>query len=140
MGYNSYSEDNQLAKNLSIIKERLNRRQGDRLLAELDFSYKIQGKKGVFYGKCLNISSYGIGFAADTTLFEDEKILFNFKLNGENFIIPGKVVFTQGKETSAEFDISDDERQRFISLFNKEIKHPESSIRLSIRDIKKRLD
>ncbi|HCL55600.1 MAG TPA: hypothetical protein DHW82_01135 [Spirochaetia bacterium] len=129
-----------LEKDLVLIRERLARRKGDRLLAEVDFTYKFQGKAGIYNGKSINISSYGMGFIVDTILFEGEKLLFNFKLNGENMVIPGSIIRLDGKEASVEFSISEAEIQRFIRLFNQELVREKSSIHLSAKAFKKKLD
>jgi len=55
-------------------------------------------------------------------------------------VIPGKVIRVGGKEVSCEFDISDEERERFIRLFNLELKRDDSKIFISIRDIKRTID
>jgi len=120
-----------IEKNLRIIKERLNRRGVERLLAEFEFEYKIKDKPGLYKGKAFNISSFGIGFYADTVLY---------LLADEVMVIPGKVIRVGGKEVSCEFDISDEERERFIRLFNLELKRDDSKIFISIRDIKRTID
>lgn len=129
-----------IEKNLRIIKERLNRRGVERLLAEFEFEYKIKDKPGLYKGKAFNISSFGIGFYADTVLYENEPLLFKFLLADEVMVIPGKVIRVCGKEVSCEFDISDEERERFIRLFNLELKRDDSKIFISIRDIKRTID
>lgn len=135
-----FKEQQLLEKNIELIKERLSRRTAHRLIAEVDFTYKILGEGSVYYGKCLNISSFGMAFNADTILHEKERLLFNFKLNQENVVIHGEVVRILGKEVSTEFIMSDEERERFLKLFNIEIMREDSTIRILLSDIKKRIE
>jgi hypothetical protein len=134
---NNSKED--LKKNMDIIRDRLLRRKEDRLIAEVEFSYKIQGKEGIYHGLSFNISSYGMAFLRDTILSEGERLLFNFKLNLENVVIPGTVIRVLAKEVSVEFDLSDDEMMRFVKLFNQEIQRDKSSIYVSLKDLRKTL-
>jgi len=129
-----------LIKNMEIIKERLNRRKGQRLMAEIPLTFKLSGRESVYEGKTINISSYGMAFTTGTVIYTGEKLLFNFKLNQENVVLPGQVTRIAGKEISVEFSLSDEERHRFIKLFNQEIISDKSSIHISLMDIKKRLE
>ena len=81
-----------------------------------------------------------MAFNADTILHEKERLLFNFKLNQENVVIHGEVVRILGKEVSTEFIMSDEERERFLKLFNIEIMREDSTIRILLSDIKKRIE
>jgi len=137
---NSKEEKDLIKKNLSLIRERMNRRTVNRLNAEVDFTYKIQGKRIIFKGVCLNISSFGMAFVADTSLELGERLLFNFKLNQENVVISGEVSRVDGKEVSVEFNLPDTERDRFTHLFNQEIVRENSSIRIKLTDINKRIE
>lgn len=129
-----------LIKNMDLIKERLNRRKGLRLMAEVDFSFKLAGKESVYLGRSINISSFGMSFSTGTVLYPDETLYFNFKLNTENMVIPGRIIRISGKEISVEFNLSQEERQRFVSLFNQEVTKDSSSIYISLMDSKKRIE
>jgi hypothetical protein len=139
MGTNRQESDF-LRRNLDLIRERLNRRQGERLRAEVEFDYKVSGKEGIYNGLSYNISSFGMAFLADTVLYEGESLLFYFRLNRENLVIPGRVKRVKGKEISVEFNLDEEERHRFIRLFNQEITSKSSNIRISMNSIQKRLE
>lgn len=129
-----------LEKNMKIIKERLNRRQGERLSAEVPFTYKVKGKSSIYEGVSLNISSYGLAFYSTVTIFENDKLLFNFNLNKEDIVIEASITRISGKEVSCEFQMDEAQRSRFIHLFNKEIADKNTDIKITFNSIYKRLD
>ncbi|PKL15309.1 MAG: hypothetical protein CVV50_00525 [Spirochaetae bacterium HGW-Spirochaetae-6] len=140
MSKSSYLDKAMIEKNLAIIRERLHRRKNSRLQAEVDFSYKIPGQGSIYHGRSFNISSFGMGFLRDTILSENEQILLHFLLNGEAVVIPGTVTRINGKETSVEFTMSEEEAERFIKLFNREILSEKSTVKISMKEFNKRLE
>ncbi len=129
-----------IKKNIDLIRTRLKRRKTDRLLAEVEFSYKLKGLDGVFHGLSFNISSFGMGFLRDTILNMGENLLFNFKLNDENMVISGEVSRINGKETYVEFDLNDLQRENFIKLFNREILREKSTVFIAMKELKKYIE
>ena len=81
-----------------------------------------------------------MSFSTGTVLYPDETLYFNFKLNTENMVIPGRIIRISGKEISVEFNLSEEERHRFVSLFNQEVIKNSSSIHISLMDSKKRIE
>ena len=53
---------------MDLIKERLNRRKGQRLMAEVDFTFKLAGKESVYLGRSINMSSFGMSLARNCSL------------------------------------------------------------------------